>query len=410
MPEGKGCTMTEKCLSHLRVVEYSEMVAGPYCTKLLADLGAEVVKIELPNTGDEARRRGPFLRDNPDRELSGLFLYLNTNKLGVTLNPELPDGNTILKQLIASADVFVHDKAPVLMESLGLTYEHLSVLNRRLVMVSITPFGQTGPYRDYKAFDLNLYQAGGEGYLLPIQSPDPFREPVRGGGLTGECICGLSAAAAALAATFSQSATGIGQHLDISRQEVLMTMVQLELAMFPNVGYVRNRLKRPLLMALPMQCRDGYIMLSALGNREWNDLVQFMNNPAWSNDERFELWLNRHLYGDKITPHVEDFVRDRCKHELFHGLQARAVAAAPANTSEDAVKSEQLRARGFFTEVDHPRAGRLKYPGAPYKMSRTPWQACRAAPLLGEHNELIYEGRLGYTISELAVLRQNGAI
>ena len=402
--------MPEQALGHLKVIELCNLVTGPYCTKLLADLGAEVIKIEPPGTGDAARHRGPFLNDIPHIERSGLFLYLNTNKLGISLDIKTPTGLSILKELIEQTDIFVEDNSHAVMQELGLTYDELKKINPRLVMTSITPFGQTGPYRDYKAYQLNLYHSGGEGYLLPIQSPEPNREPVKGGALVGDCICGLSIAIATLAAAYNMHATGIGQHIDASKQDVMMTMVLLEIAMYANLGVVRNRHRRPILMPIPMECRDGHIMISALTEREWQDLMHLMGNPQWASDERFSHWIQRHLHGDEINPHVQEWAKQFKKDELFRKLQANALAAAPVNTPEDLVKSPQMEARGFFVEVEHPEAGKLKHPTVAYKFSATPWRGERAAPLLGQHNEDIYCGRLGYDEEAIARMKENGVI
>ncbi|MEE8469945.1 MAG: CoA transferase [Dehalococcoidia bacterium] len=402
--------MSERALGHLRVLEFCNLVCGPYCTKLLADLGAEVIKVEPPGVGDEARRRGPFLDDIPHPERSGLFLYLNTNKLGVTLDVETSTGRDIFEGLIKQTDIFVQDSSPEVMEKLGLTYDDLKEINPRLVMTTITPFGLTGPYRDYKAYELNSFHAGGEGYLLPMQSSDLDREPVKGGGLVGDCVCGLSAALATLAAAYRMRATGLGQHLDVSKQDMLMAMVQLDVAMFANLGVVRSRAKRPLLMPTPMKCQDGYIQLSVLSDREWRDVLKFMGNPTWAEDERYSQWLNRHLLGDEITPRVEEFVQQYKKADLFHQLQANAIAAVPVNTAEDLVNSPQMEERGFFAEIDHPEGGKLKYPTASYKFSETPCRWESGAPLIGQHNEAVYCGRLGYDKQDLLRLKEAGVI
>jgi crotonobetainyl-CoA:carnitine CoA-transferase CaiB-like acyl-CoA transferase len=296
------------------------------------------------------------------------------------------------------------------MQELGLTYSELKKLNPGLVMTSITPFGQTGPYSDYKAYELNSFHAGGEGYLLPIQSPDRNREPLKGGGLVGDCVCGLSSAIATLAAAYSMGETHVGQYIDVSKQDVLMTMVLLMVAMYANMGVIPNRLKRPLLMPLPMSCQDGYIMVSALTEREWNDVIKFMGNPSWANDERFSHWLLRHQLGNEINPHIEEFVRRWKKDELFHELQKNAIAATPVNTSEDLVRSPQMEIRGFFAEVNHPEAGKLKHPTVPYKFSGTPCKIECAAPLLGQHNELVYCGRLNYDRQTLVKMKEAGVI
>jgi crotonobetainyl-CoA:carnitine CoA-transferase CaiB-like acyl-CoA transferase len=402
--------MSEQALSHLKVLELCNFVCGPYCTKLLADLGAEVIKIEPPAIGDEARHRGPFPNDIPHPEQSGLFLYLNTNKLGITLDIKTSTGRGILRELIKQADIFVEDNPPKKMEALGLAYQDLKEINPKLVMTSITPFGQTGPYRDYKALEMNLYHAGGEGYLLPTQSPDLSHEPVKGGGLVGDSVCGLSAAIATLSAAYCMGETGVGQHIDVSKQDVLQTMVLLEVAMFANMGIVRTRLRRPLLMPIPMECQDGYIMISALTNREWQDLKKVMGNPAWAADERFNVWITRHTNGDEINPHIRAWVKPHKKDELFRKLQENALVASPVNTSEDLVKSSQMESRGFFVDVEHPRAGKLKHPSVPYRFSHTPSRIERPAPLLGQDNDIIYCERLGYSKEEITKLKETGVI
>jgi len=393
----------------LKVVELCGLVSGPYCTKLLADLGAEVIKIEPP-PGDKARRRGPFLKDTPHPELSGLFLHLNTSKLGVTLDVGTETGRTILRELVKQAHVFVEDNPPGIMQELGLGYEHLEAVNPRLVMTSITPFGQTGPYRDYKAYELNSFHAGGEGYLLPLHSYEPDREPVKAGSIVGDCACGLSSAVATLSAVYLAAATGMGQHIDVSKQDVLMSLVQNHVCTYANLEEVHSRIRRGFLLVLPMECKDGYIIITIVTNREWDSLKQVMGNPSWADDERFSSWVGRHLYGDDINPRVQEWVRQFTKQELFHKVQSYGVVAVPVATAEDLANSPQLKARGFFVEVEHQIAGRLRYPASAYDFSETPSTMGRAAPLLGQHNDSIYCERLGYSREDLVLLRESGVI
>jgi crotonobetainyl-CoA:carnitine CoA-transferase CaiB-like acyl-CoA transferase len=402
--------MTDQALSHLNVIELCSLVSGPYCSKLLADLGADVIKIEPPGIGDCARRRGPFLHNIPAPELSGLFLFLNTNKLSITLDVTTETGKGILKELIKQADIFIEDNPPSVMEKQGLTYGDLEGINPRLVMTSITPFGQTGPYRDYKAYELNSHHAGGEGYLLPIHSDDPDREPVKPGGIVGDCVCGLSAALATLTAAYFRVGTGVGQHIDVSKQDVLMSLVQHHVCTFANLGEVHNRLAKGFLMVLPMECQDGFIMITIVTDREWRSLVECMGNPSWALDEKFLSWANRHWYSNEINPRVQDWVRQFKKEELFHKLQAKGVSATPVNTAKDLAQSVQLHERGFFAEIEHILAGTLAYPTAAYQFSRTPWRAIRPAPLLGQNNEQVYCGRLGFSKNELTKLREGGVI
>ena len=274
--------MTDGPLNKLKVVELCSFVAGPYCTKLFADCGAEVIKIEPPGVGDEARKRGPFLHDTPNPELSGLFLYLNTNKLGVTLNLDSATGRELFKKLIADADILVEDRPPGELEKLGLNYEVLKKVNPSLIMASITPFGQYGPYRDYKAYYFNTYHASGAGYVLPAASPNADREPIKGGGYVGECDVGVSASVGILGALYWRNAGGTGQHIDISKQEAEMALERVNIARYYELGksptrYEINRVRDTLL-----RCRDGgYVMVVLHPEKQWNGLAEALGNPEW---------------------------------------------------------------------------------------------------------------------------------
>ena len=174
--------MTPGALEGMKIVEYCNMVSGPYCSKLLADMGADVLKVEPPFTGDDSRKRGPFPGDVPHQEKSGLFLYLNSNKKGLTLDPKKPEGKEIFKKLIEKTDVLIEDRPPGEMEELALDYETLKAVNPGLIMISITPYGRSGPFKDYRAFQLNTVHASGQGYMLPIPAEDMDRPPVKVGG------------------------------------------------------------------------------------------------------------------------------------------------------------------------------------------------------------------------------------
>jgi crotonobetainyl-CoA:carnitine CoA-transferase CaiB-like acyl-CoA transferase len=399
-----------ECLDHLKVLELSSTVAGAYCAKLLADLGAEVIKIELPGTGDEARRRGPFLGDDPHPEKGGLHLYLNTNKLGVTLDVRTEAGKRVFTDLAGWSDVLVEDNAPADMEALGLAYGDLREINDRLVMVSLTAFGQSGPYRDYQAREITCHHAGGEGYLLPIESPYPDREPVKAGGLAPDCVCGLSASLAAMAAAYRARATGVGQHVDVSKQDVLMTLIGVDVTLITYSDQVRTRHPRHLVMPSPVRCQDGYVMITPWPDPVWETFARFMGNTRWAESDEYKGVVDRRERWNEINPVVDEWAMGFDKDSLFNQLQTEGIAAAPVNTAEDLVNSPQLEARGFFSEIDHAEAGRLRYPGAPYKLSGTPHRLRRPAPLLGEHNMLVYRDRLGYDESDLAAMAREGTI
>jgi len=401
--------MAEGPLSGVKLIEYCSFVAGPYTTKLFADLGAEVIKVEQP-AGDEARKRGPYLQNCPDPELSGLFLYLNTNKLGVTLNVNSATGREIFKKLIAEADILVENQPPGQMEALGLDYAALQQINPGLIMASITPFGQDGPYRDYKAYYLNTYHASGAGYVLPAASPNAAREPLKGGGYIGECDAGVSAAVGIMGALFWRAMGGTGQYIDISKQEQQMALERVNIARYYELGksptrYEINRVRDTLL-----RCRDGgYIMVVLHPEKQWLGLAEALGNPEWVNDEKFDTQQGREANFDDLRACLREEAMKYDTADLFHRVQLQGTACAPVCAAEDVFTSPQTQARDFYVEIDHPRAGKLMYPGVPYQLSSTAPRNHRGAPLLGQHNEEIYQ-RLGFTRPDLVKLREAGDI
>jgi crotonobetainyl-CoA:carnitine CoA-transferase CaiB-like acyl-CoA transferase len=400
--------MAEGPLSGVKVIEYCSFVAGPYCGKLFADLGAEVIKIEKPE-GDEARRRGPFLDEKPDPERSGLFLYHNTNKLGVTLNLNSSTGRDIFKKLIAGADILIEDSAPGEMKKRGLDYEVLKKLNSSLIMASITPFGQDGPYRDYKAYYLNTYHVSGAGYVLPAASPDADREPVRGGGFAGECDAGVCASVSILGALYWRNAGGTGQYIDISKQEAEMSLERMNIVRYYELGksptrYEINRVRDTLLL-----CRDGgYVIVVLYPEKQWNGLVEALDNPEWTKD--FDTKKARESNFDALRSRLREEALKYDTEDLFFRIQAKGTACAPICSAGQVFKSPQTNARDFYVEIGHPAAGALMYPGLPYKLSKTAPRKNYGAPLLGQHNEEIYCNRFGYSKQDLIEFREAGVI
>ncbi len=417
-PQGKQATVkASRPLEGFSVLEWAQLAAGPFCTKLLAGLGAEVIKIEEPGMGDVARRRGPFLQDIPHPERSALFLFLNTSKKDITLNLKTATGRDIFKKLIGAVDMLVAEQPPALVEELGLNYENLQQVNPQLIMASITPFGQTGPYRDYKSYPLNNFHGGGAGYLVPYEPLNPEiveREALMMGGFSGEYHCGLNAAVAVLAALRARLRLGAGQHIDISKQETFLNAQRPDMSRLLSSGIVMTRgtdrhgsSGRPRPNGI-IPCLDGYVNME-VDEERLPALLEMMGNPEWSKDEKF-LPENVAQHRQELEEHVQDWAKEHSKEEIWHGCQQRGVPAAAIYTVEDAASSEHLQARGFFAELDHPAAGRFQYPAAPFKLSGTPIEFERAAPLLGEHNEEIYCQRLGYSKEDLALMRRTGVV
>ncbi len=400
-------------LDDLRVVEYAHFVSGPYCGKLLADLGAEVIKVEPPGIGDVARRRGPFPDDIPHPERSGLFLYLNTNKLGVTLDLKSATGVKLFKELIKQADILIENNAPSLMEKLGLDYETLSGVNPRLIMTSITPFGQTGPYRDYKGGDLIGFHTGGMGYATPdwVENREE-QPPLKAGGQQADFMAGTTAAVATLGAVFVRHNSGLGQHVDISEQEAMAKAQSRNIA---NYSYglekeVVDRRHEAPFTELPVACKDGYVDFHCVEDHHWQAMKEAMGNPEWCNSDLFGDYRGRCYNWKQFEPLISEWAKNLTRDEICQLMQAKGVAFMSIRTMDEVIKNEHLAARGFFVEIDHPEVGKLKYPGAPFRFSQPLWQVKRPAPLLGQHNEEVFCQRLGYTRMELVRLRQAGAI
>jgi CoA:oxalate CoA-transferase len=399
--------MTETALAGLRVVELCGMIAGPYCTKLLADLGAEVLKVEEPARGDPARRVGPFPQDIPHPERSGLFLYLNTNKLGITLDVATASGQRLLRELLREADILVEDLLPSRAEALGLSYEALAAAYPELVVTSVTPFGSFGPYRDWQAYHLNLYHGSGHSSFIYQDPREAAKGPVVGGGYIGEYDAGLAAALAALAAVLARPKTGRGQQVEVSKQEALVALERVDIARFANDP---TPIKRPGMVGGLVPCRDGYVVITAVQNQQWQGLVEIMGNPAWAQEEICRDEISRSQHRDELQPHIEEWAAHYTGEEIYRRGQEANVPVGPVRTAADVMAWEQARQRGFFADIEHPEAGRLEYLTAAYQFSETPWRAERPAPLLGEHNDEIYCGRLGYSRRDLVRLSAAGVI
>lgn len=405
--------MSDRALEGLSVLEYCTGVSGPYCTKLMADLGADVIKIEPPEVGDDARRRPPFPGNHPDPEKSGLFLYLNTNKRSITLNPATPEGKEIFITLARDVDVLVVDKPPGFMASLGLDYDILKHINPGLIMTSITPFGLSGPYKDYKAYQLNTSHVSGQGYMLPIPAEDPNRAPVMMGGNSSDYDPGIVAAIAVMAAYFYKGITGKGQLIELSKQESLISMQRVESVTYPNDGVYMTRsnsMQGPRMIGGVMACKDGHVVVLTPEEHQWKSLMALIGDPEWSQQPWCRDASERYKRAEDINRWLLDWMKDHTQEEIFRKGQALGCPVAPLQSAEDVVNSQQFNARGFFRDIEHPELGKMPFPTAPYHFSKTPWQLDRWAPHLGEHNEEIFIDRLGLGKSELEILKKAGVI
>ena len=373
-------------LEGIKVLELGHMVSAAYATKLMADLGADVVKIEEPD-GDRARRHGPFPDGIADPEKSGLFLALNTNKRGRTLDLRSTQDRRRLSDLIGWANLLVHNDPAAQAEALGLDYGAFQAINPRLVMCAVTPFGLTGPYKDYTAYELTVAHAGGWAWLSPGGSDRPDLPPLRAAGQQADFQGGLAAATACLAAYFRALQTGRGEHIDLSVQSYVASFLEHNFVFYTYLGWNTSRLGRRLQDPWKIfACKDGPIFLAVAEEDQWQRLQELMGNPDWSRQDLFRNAARRARNKEALLHHLNAWFRDWKVADLFRAGQEKRICFAPVFDMAQLAEQEQLRARNFFVEVSHPKAGRLTHLGPPYQLGQPWWKIRRPAPLLGEHN------------------------
>lgn len=389
-------------LDGLTVLELAEDIAGPYCGKLFAGLGAEVIKVEPPE-GDRARRAGPFPNDQPDTESSGRFLYLNIGKKSVTLDIQDRADKERFLDLARSADVLFEDRRPGQMDGLGLSYSELSLENPGLVMVSITPFGQHGPYRDYVGTNMVVHAISGEMHLAGSRGM-----PLKKGGHLAEYHGGMHAFIGALAALFARDKTGRGQHVDVALVEAVTAILGASVNSWLYNGQVSSRsVPDPWSQGTAAQrgadgkhwgpsgawkTRDGHVLAYGRASADWNAMFRDIAKevPEFG-DAKYQTQEGRDAHVRALSEMFGSWISGHTKEEVYLKAQHYGHAYGYVATAPDLLASPQLAARGFFVELDHPVTGKLLFPGAPFVMSKTPFQISRA-PLLGEHNDSVFSG------------------
>ena len=399
--------MMLRALDGLRVVEVGPDTAAHFVGRQLAEIGADVVKVEPPE-GDPSRRRGPFARDVPHPEGSALFLYLNMSKRGITLRRSTPTGREILGRLLASADFVLWGDDP----EQGREYARAAASDRPAVWMLISPYGASGPQSGWRTHSLNLFHAGGEAYVLPGGigwEAYPDRPPIKGPGSLGEFSAGQSIAAAAVLALMIAE-TRQGQVLvDASEQEALLQLLPGEYSQYMDHGTIPSRSERSLPVAGQMPAKDGWVELMPIAPGMWETLVDWMGHPPWADDYPDE--LSRRDSGMDLTRLISDWTSQMTKRDLYFEGQARGVAVGDVRTITELFDDPQLEARDYFVELDHPHAGRLKYPTMPYRFGADDEGRERfPAPLLGQHNVDILETELGYERREIIALYEAGII
>ena len=387
--------MTQSALSDIRILDFTQYIAGPYCTKLLADYGADVVKIERPGMGDAARRMGPFPNDTPHPEKSGTFLHLNTNKRSISLDLKTAEGRQTALDLAAHADAVVESFRPGTMDKFGLGYETLAKVNPGLVVTSVSNFGQTGPYRDWRGSEIIFYGMGGELYSTGVAE----KEPLKLGETVGLYQAGTIAAYATLGAIFSTRDNGSGQHVDVSIMETQAGSIDRRMSMLLAYQYNGEITERTPQGAASgsggypagvYPCADGFFQFTGGGNY-FPRVLEMLEYPEEISGEE---WLTPEAQADEDMRGLFEVVfypwlLERNKVEIWEQAQKSRVLSGPLNTMEDLHNDRVFHERDAFAETEHPSAGTLRYPGRPFIMGATPWAIRRPAPLLGQHTDEI---------------------
>lgn len=377
-----------QALDDIVVLDLTHHIAGPYATKLFADYGADVIKVEPPE-GDMTRRLGPFMGDDEHPEKSGLFFYLNTNKRSVVLDLKTDEGKDALKSLVKRADIAIESFSPGVMERLGIGWEWMQSVNPDLSLISVSNFGQTGPYRDYHLTELVLYGFAGEMYSMGEND----REPVKMFGTAALFESGSSIATAAMGAMWAAKRHGIAQHVDISLAETQFGGVDRRHATAIAYQFSGRKTMRVASAASGMPqgiypCADGYVEFNNAGLR-YDRVIEMVGNAEWALDPRFQDRTARldPLLVEEWNAYFLGWCVERTKKEVWAEARRAKVLCAPLFTMEDLFHDDHFNNRGFWTEAEHPVMGRVQFPGRPFKMEKAGWELRRSAPLLGEHTE-----------------------
>lgn len=395
----------EKALGDVRVLDFTQYLSGPHCTSVLGELGAEIIKVERPGTGEPERQAAPM---TPKGE-SYQFMAYNRGKKSITLNLKNPAGLEIAKKLVAKCDVLVENFAPGIMERLGLGYEVVNNINPGIIYASISGFGQTGPRRDQIAFDVIGQAMGG---LMSVTGYENG-EPLKVGVSLADYMGGYNAVIAILAALHYKKVTGKGQYIDISMQDGIWAMVFPDRANYFDTLVPPKRIGNRLSSSAPFgsyKAKDGYVVICTITDGQWQNVLKAIGREDLSDDERFRSRVLRAKNIAEVENVVNSWLKDKTVEEALKALNKFQVPCSPVPTFEQVANDPQILHREMIIEVEQPLSGKVKLSGSVYKMSKTPGSRKMRIPLVGEHNQEIYEKLLGLNEQEIELLKRESAI
>ena len=403
-------------LSHLTILDLSRVLAGPWCTQLLADLGATVIKIERPDGGDDTRAWGPpYLKDAAGHDTSEAAYYLSCNrgKLSVAVDFTTPDGQRIVRDLARRADVLIENYKVGGLAKYGLDYASLAALNSRLVYASITGFGQNGPYADRAGYDFIIQGMSGFMSVTGERDDLPGGGPQKAGIAITDLMTGMYATIAIQAALAHRDRTGEGQWIDVCLFDSAVAMMAVMNLNFLVTGKPPSRAGNAHQNIVPYQvfaCADGHVIVAVGNDSQFAKFCDAAGRPEWAADSRFAKNADRVRYRDVLVPLIADVMKTRTQHAWLAGLEAQGVPCGPINRLDQVFSDPQLIARGLKMDLSHPLAGTVPQVGTPIGFSRTRPEYERGPPLLGEHTAAVLRERLALTDDAIAALAARGVI
>ena len=402
--------LLQQPLKDIRVLDFTLMLAGPYATMMLGDYGAEIIKIEQPGTGDNTRSIGPYSPHDKDQRAGGFFLSISRNKKSLTLNLKHPKGVAIVKELVKNAHVVIENFRPGVMERLGIGYDALSSINPKIVYTSISGFGHTGPYRERPAFDLIAQAMGGVMAMTGPRGGTPYKV---GPGI-GDIWTSTIAAFATMVALHDANKTGQGQHVDCAMYDTMLYMIERAIMMYSISGIISGREGNAHPLYAPYDCfetKDGkYIVIAGHWEKHWENFCHAMKQGHLLEKPELNSMSGRAENYHYLRPIIDTWVKSNNRDELVELLIEHDVPVAPVQTVDDIFKCPQVKAREMLVDVHHPIAGMHQIVGPPAKMSKTPGDISKAAPLLGEHTEEILRNLLAYGDEAIHHLKDEGVI
>jgi CoA:oxalate CoA-transferase len=394
-----------KALEGVRVLDFTQYLSGPHCTSVLSELGAEIIKIEMPGKGEPERQAMPM---TPKRE-SYQFLSYNRGKKSITLNLKNPKGVEIAKQLAAKVDILVENFAPGGMERIGLSYEEINKINPRIIYASISGFGQTGPRRNDVSYDVVAQAMGG---LMSVTGY-AGGEPLKAGISLGDYMGGYNGAIAILAALYYRKISGEGQAIDISMQDGIWAMVFPDRANYFDTHIIPKRYGNKLSSSAPFgayNAKDGYVVICTITDPQWQKVLQAMGREDLNGEQRYATRENRTNNMDEVDGLVQAWCKEKTVEEVFSILKKFGVPCSPLPTFDQVANDPHLLSREMIVDVEQPISGKVRLTGSVYKMSKTPGDRKKRVPEVGEHNAEIYGGVLGIDAKEMQELKEAGTI